>query len=823
MNRRFTYRFLLTIALIVLCNTMEAVTYYWVRTTAGTWTTGSSWSLSSGGVPLIASAPTLAGDIAVFDNGGWGTCSVINPITITAITTTGTFAGLITNGGFAINLSGSLTFGAGTFNNNGSILNVGGNFTQTGGVFNGGTGAIRVTGNFTKTNGTHNATNNVMELRGNFTVGANTFNHNGGTVLFSGVNPIVNIVSPLAFVTISPLTTTNLNVTGVLTALGTFRLLGTGAIRIMGGSVEAYSDVLLNNTATTGGGTGTMRMVGSGSHSFISSVPIGQCRLPNVTVAMTGGNFAFNGSVSIAGSFLYDPPGTVGCSAVHAVGATVAFTGTGVTVNCVDLVSMGNIFIFFPHVVVMNGSSVTLASEFECNNLTLQNGGTLDVSLSNYYLGVAGDWLNQNTTATSFNERNGAVRMVIGSITSSVIGGESFYQLILDCPAGGAWITLNSRVNVIFQLRDNMNTLMNVMFTSAAAPLVFLDNATMWYSSPEWMSLVVIGPIIKIGDDAFSFPTGAQIGFQFYPRPITISAPVITTDAFTAQYYAADADPLYDNALRVPSLVSLSDCEYWTLNRTTGMSNVNVTLSWWSTPTPSCAVVSIPHMAVAGWNGAQWINHGQSTSSGSASMGTVTSLLAVNNFGPFTLGSIGTINPLPVELTSFSAEAEMNHVNVQWSTATETNNNYFIVEKSTDGSTVQSVDTIPGNGTTSSIHVYSLTDYAPFDGQSYYRLTQVDFDGRTTRYDWQPVTITRAPEIQCYPNPSQGELHVELPGEADEYWTAIVTDVTGKVVWFSQAKRDTFRTIHIDLLPGTYVMLMSSAGVNYSQRLVITE
>ncbi|UYZ62961.1 right-handed parallel beta-helix repeat-containing protein [Hymenobacter weizhouensis] len=85
--------------------------------------------------------------------------------------------------------------------------------------------------------------------------------------------------------------------------------------------------------------------------------------------------------------------------------------------------------------------------------------------------------------------------------------------------------------------------------------------------------------------------------------------------------------------------------------------------------------------------------------------------------------------PLPVVLTRFGAQAVAAGVQVSWETAQETNSATFVVERSADGTTFQTVGERPAAGTSTQPRSYSLLDTAPLPGQSYYRLRLVNTDG----------------------------------------------------------------------------------------------
>ena len=118
---------------------------------------------------------------------------------------------------------------------------------------------------------------------------------------------------------------------------------------------------------------------------------------------------------------------------------------------------------------------------------------------------------------------------------------------------------------------------------------------------------------------------------------------------------------------------------------------------------------------------------------------------------------------LPVELISFNAWPRLennNHIVViNWATASETNSNFFVLERSVDGIDFKEIQTISGAGTTTDISNYFTVDDQPFNGVSYYRLKQTDFDGRTEHFDMVAVNIVSAvSEVNIFPNPVNEEL-----------------------------------------------------------------
>lgn len=114
------------------------------------------------------------------------------------------------------------------------------------------------------------------------------------------------------------------------------------------------------------------------------------------------------------------------------------------------------------------------------------------------------------------------------------------------------------------------------------------------------------------------------------------------------------------------------------------------------------------------------------------------SIVSANDFYPvWTL--VDRNAPLPAELTAFDVNCNTESVEVTWSTASETNNDFFELEKSYDGLNFFHAETVLGSGTSSWTNRYRVTDPGMANGITYYRLKQVDFDGTTS---YHPIAAT---------------------------------------------------------------------------------
>lgn len=133
--------------------------------------------------------------------------------------------------------------------------------------------------------------------------------------------------------------------------------------------------------------------------------------------------------------------------------------------------------------------------------------------------------------------------------------------------------------------------------------------------------------------------------------------------------------------------------------------------------------------------------------------------------------SLVDYSTIPVELTSFSADVIDQSIELKWTTATETNNQGFEIERSVDGLSFNNIGYVPGFGTTTEPKSYSFTDQSVTSGKYYYRLKQIDFDGSFTYSDVAEVEVSLPIEFtleQNYPNPFNPATTIEfsLPVDA---------------------------------------------------------
>ena len=135
---------------------------------------------------------------------------------------------------------------------------------------------------------------------------------------------------------------------------------------------------------------------------------------------------------------------------------------------------------------------------------------------------------------------------------------------------------------------------------------------------------------------------------------------------------------------------------------------------------------------------------------------------------------------LPVELISFQAKKQENNILITWQTTSETNNAYFLIERSLDGINFKTIGEIAGSGTVSTIKKYEFVDTEAQEGLNYYRLNQVDYDGTSSlsKIITQKFMSNLNLVVKIYPNPSYGrEVYIKIENvkEVEEVKVKIYT------------------------------------------------
>jgi hypothetical protein len=199
------------------------------------------------------------------------------------------------------------------------------------------------------------------------------------------------------------------------------------------------------------------------------------------------------------------------------------------------------------------------------------------------------------------------------------------------------------------------------------------------------------------------------------------------------------------------------------------------------------------------------------------------------NGGGFSIWELkiyGTPAPLPVSLVSFSASPRGTGVAVNWTTASEQNNAGFEVQRSTDGVQFERVAAVAGVGNSQKANTYHCFDATPRRSKSYYRLKQIDLDGRQTYGPVVAVDLTgmAAPALTIYPNPTADQATAQWEATAAGAGRWQLATTTGQVVRqasFAVQPGSNSQAIDLRQVPaGSYVLTLEADGQTLRRQLV---
>jgi len=180
--------------------------------------------------------------------------------------------------------------------------------------------------------------------------------------------------------------------------------------------------------------------------------------------------------------------------------------------------------------------------------------------------------------------------------------------------------------------------------------------------------------------------------------------------------------------------------------------------------------------------------------------------------------AVAVANPLPVQLTRFTAVAAGTAALLSWETAQEVNNARFEVERSLNGAAFTTIGTVAGKGTTSLASTYRYLDAgagARTAGTLYYRLRQVDNSGKAS---FSPVQAVRFRPVEIsvalYPNPTTGAATLDLRALPAGDYTVQVFEATGRLVQQATCQPGEYRLPLGDLAAGTYFVKVQGNGLS---------
>ncbi len=185
----------------------------------------------------------------------------------------------------------------------------------------------------------------------------------------------------------------------------------------------------------------------------------------------------------------------------------------------------------------------------------------------------------------------------------------------------------------------------------------------------------------------------------------------------------------------------------------------------------------------------------------------------------------GTVNPctvgsVPINLLSFSYQVQDKTIRLDWQTATETNNDYFELQRSGDGINFTPIGKIKGAGTSTLINRYTYTDKTP-DYLNHYRLKQVDKDGKSSYSKILYVTFNNANPLVIVQNPVKGTLQIQVNSRQPVTGSIIIYDMLGKVLINANVRNGSYNMNVSKFASGKYVVRFhTNEGQVYGRQFV---
>lgn len=286
--------------------------------------------------------------------------------------------------------------------------------------------------------------------------------------------------------------------------------------------------------------------------------------------------------------------------------------------------------------VILPNTQVSLVNNF--NNTTsgnMLNDGELFV-YANFNNDGAVDFINEGLT--SFQ----------GTNTQQITGANEsfFYNAIFSNTSAIAPFQLSGKITIDNESEFDEGVIDNANFGGS---FTFLNDADHVSASDNSH---VDGEVVKVGDTSFEFPVGNG---GFY-NPVNMNAPDLATDTYTAQYFLEDSNTTATpHNLAAGIIEQIDNTEHWVVNRTSGSSDVLITLRWDADTSPAFINDADPEaIHIVRWDDAQgfWVNEGGIPD---AANQTITTIAPVTGYGIFTLGTVKTDLVLPDDLVIYTA------------------------------------------------------------------------------------------------------------------------------------------------------------------------
>lgn len=183
---------------------------------------------------------------------------------------------------------------------------------------------------------------------------------------------------------------------------------------------------------------------------------------------------------------------------------------------------------------------------------------------------------------------------------------------------------------------------------------------------------------------------------------------------------------------------------------------------------------------------------------------------------------------LPVKLSSFKVNNDVRRVRIEWTTASEQDNDRFEIERSSDGTLWETVANVKAKGTPSSKTSYLAFDNSPLSNVvNYYRLKQIDLDGRYSFSEVRTVKLSDSKgTVIVSPNPASSAINFKMEKQGAASVVAVLSDANGRVIHqetFKDVRVNAINNLNLKQQPsaGIYILTLRGEGLSESIKVVV--
>lgn len=600
---------------------------------------------------------------------------------------------------------------------------------------------------------------------------------------------------------------------------------GNGTMTITGNLNHTGGNLQANNNS----GTGTITVSGNVSKSGTGSIIL-VSGSGNVTMNVSG-NFSFtagtvdlnessgNATLNVAGNYSHSG-GTLtesgtGSSTINFNGTTMqTFTSGGTVSNIINYNVNNNAYL------QMAAATTTVNAG---GSFTVTNGGKLGITSTS---GITSSGATGNILVTGTRTFNtGADYEYNGTSTQTSGNGlpATVRKLTINNSAG---VSLSGSVTASTELQltagnvtTGGNTLTLGTSTSSTGTLTrtsghIIGNFTRWMASSTATDIL--------------FPLGTATDYNGFNTSFT-SAPTGGTIAasFTTGYPGNIGLPLNDAGDECSTIGS----GWWTLTAGNGFSGGTFTANAVAEGFTGISDYTKLHLFRRDNAISAWETTGTHVAPAGSPASPIVNRSGITSLGQFGITSDGS-NPLPVQLTSFEVKENNGTVKITWTTTSEHNSDYFMVERSLDGSTYKDLKKVDAAGNSTTVRKYEVIDPSPATGMNYYRLRQVDINGqkeffgpKSIRFGAKTTATSTLSNLSASPNPFSSGLSLNFESATEGTQTMRIYDQVGKQVFSGTLDVTTgANTIYLPLAdklsPGTYMVMIGEGEKVVKTRIV---